>query len=75
MVTSLDNPHNAAVQKNYTVEKLVIANKTLTDSIAILQAHNLNLIKLVKKLTAGTFEAANPSKDDKPQWDTTGYCC
>ena len=36
MVASLDNLSNAAVQKNDTVEKLVI-DKTLTDSIASLQ--------------------------------------
>ena len=51
-------------------------NKTLTDSIASLQASNLKLVKLVKNLTAVTPAVANhtkPSKYDKPPWDPTGY--
>ena len=74
MVASIDNLENAAVQKNNTVEKLVITKENLTDSIAILQAHNLKIIKLVKKLTAGTISVSNPSKDAKPPWDLTIYC-
>ena len=70
---SLDNLANAAVQKNDTVEKLVIVNKTLTDLISSLQVHDLKLIKLIKKLTAGTPAVSNPSKYDKPPWDPIGY--
>ena len=66
MVASLDNLSNSAVQNNDTVEKLVMTNKTLTDSIASLQAHNLKLVNLVKNLTAGTPAVTNPRKDDKP---------
>ena len=73
MVASLDNLSNASVYKNDTVEKLVIANKTLTDSIASLQAYKLNIIKLVEKLTSCTPSVSNPSTADKPPWDLTGY--
>ncbi|KAL7482666.1 hypothetical protein ACHAW6_012249 [Cyclotella cf. meneghiniana] len=34
MITSLDNMANAAVQKNDTVERLVLANKLLKDTVA-----------------------------------------
>ena len=53
-----------------------MSNKTLTDSIEILQLQNLNLIKLVENLTAVTPVVAtrtNLSKAGKPQWDPTGY--
>ncbi|KAL7478350.1 hypothetical protein ACHAW6_004115 [Cyclotella cf. meneghiniana] len=33
MITSLDNHANSAVQKNNRVEKVVVANKNLTDTI------------------------------------------
>ena len=49
-----------------------IANKTLTNSNASLQAQNLNLINLVEKLTAGKPAVANTIKYDKPPWDPTG---
>ena len=68
---SLNNIANAAVQNNDTVGKLVIANNNLTDSIVSLQAHNLKLSKLAKKLTVGTPEVANLSKYDKLPWDPT----
>ena len=74
MVASLDNLSNAAAHKNYTVEKLVIYNKTLTDPIASLQEQKLKLIKLITKLTPGTHAVANPSTADKPPWGKTGYC-
>ena len=65
MVDSLNNLANAAVQKNDTVEKRFISNKTLTDSIASPHSHSPKLIKLVKKLPAGTPVVANPIKYDK----------
>ena len=71
VVDSLSNLANAAVQKNDTVGKNYISNKTLTDSIVSLQAHNLKLSKLAKKLTVGTPEVANLSKYDKLPWDPT----
>ncbi|KAL7479587.1 hypothetical protein ACHAW6_005313 [Cyclotella cf. meneghiniana] len=40
MITSLDNLANAAVQKNDTVEHLVLANKLLMDTIAKLSHHH-----------------------------------
>ena len=70
MVSSIDNLANAAVQKNDTFEKLVMSNKTVTDSIACIQAQNMKL----EKLTAGTPAVSNPRKDDKTSWDPTRYC-
>ena len=77
MVASLDKVENAEVQKNDTVEKYFMSNKTLTDYITSLQAHNLKLINLVKNLTAcptALETRANPNKGEKPPWDPTGYC-
>ena len=76
MVASLYNLANAAAQNNDTVKKLVMSNKTLADSIASLQAQNLKLIQLVKKLTAAPPSLAtfsNPNKYLKPPWYPTGY--
>ncbi|KAL7480207.1 hypothetical protein ACHAW6_011041 [Cyclotella cf. meneghiniana] len=44
MITSLDNLANAAVQKNDTVERLVLANKLLMDTVAKLQGDNAKLL-------------------------------
>ena len=73
MVASLDTLSNGSVQKNETVEKLVTANKTLTESIVIIQSQNLKLIKLTENLTAGIPAVENPSTADKPPWYSTGY--
>ena len=82
MVHSLDNLANAAVQKNDTVEKLVLtntqlatANATLTEHIARLQAHNTTLLKLVEKHTLGgtSVDKITPT-DNYNAWDPTGYC-
>ena len=55
-------------------KKIYISNKTLTDSIASLQAHNLRIIKLVKKQIVGTTVVTNPSTAYKPRWVWTRYC-
>ena len=47
MVTASDNLANAAVQKNDTIERFVISNKALTDSLAARGAditHPINII-------------------------------
>ena len=82
MVHSLDNLANAAVQKNDTVEKLVLtnnqlatANATLTEHIARLQAHNTTLLQLVEKHTGGgTSGVKTTTTNNYNAWDPTGYC-
>ncbi len=82
MALSLDNLANAAVQKNDTVEKLVLtnnklatANATLTEHIARLQAHNTTLLHLLDKHTvSGTSGVKTTITDDYNGWDPTGYC-
>ncbi len=49
MITSLDNLANAAVQKNNTVEHLVLANKLLKDTVAKLQQDNAKLLTVYKR--------------------------
>ena len=77
MVASLDKLTNEAVKKNDTVKKLVMSKNTPTEYIASLQAQSLNLMKLVRNLTAGPPAVAtrvNPRKDQKPPWYPIGYC-
>ena len=50
MITSLNNVANAAVQKNNTVEKLVVANKQLTDTITKLQDDNAKLLYIIQQM-------------------------
>jgi len=82
MVHSLDNLANAAVQKNDTVEKLVLtnnqlatANATLTEHIARLQAHNTTLLQLLENHTGGSTSGVNTTTTaNYNAWDPTGYC-
>ena len=53
MVTALDNLANAAVQKNDTIEALVIANKNLTDSLAAHDAKCAHLLSIITALSTG----------------------
>ena len=46
MVASLDNLESTAVHNNDTVRKIVMYNRTLTDSIASIQTESLKLIKI-----------------------------
>ncbi|KAL7478868.1 hypothetical protein ACHAW6_004618 [Cyclotella cf. meneghiniana] len=47
MIASLKNLANAAVQKNDTVECLVLANKLLMDTVAKLQEDNAKLLTII----------------------------
>ncbi|KAL7479002.1 hypothetical protein ACHAW6_004753 [Cyclotella cf. meneghiniana] len=47
LITSLDKLANAAVQKNDTVEHLVLANKLLMDTVAKLQEDNAKLLTII----------------------------
>ncbi|KAL7474626.1 hypothetical protein ACHAW6_000592, partial [Cyclotella cf. meneghiniana] len=50
MITLLDNLANAAGQKNDTAERLVLANKLLTDTVAKLQEDNAKLLTIIQQL-------------------------
>ena len=74
MITSLDNLANAAVQKNDTVERLVVANKLLTDTVAKLQEDNTKLLAVIQQL-AGSGNTQRPTAHSStPKWDPNGYC-
>ena len=61
MITSLDNLANAAVQKNVTVEWLVLANKLLMDTVAKLQEDNTKLLTVIQQL-AQSGHTQHPSQ-------------
>ncbi|KAL7475800.1 hypothetical protein ACHAW6_001700 [Cyclotella cf. meneghiniana] len=75
MTTSLNNLANAAVQKNDTVERLVLANKLLTNTVAKLQEDNAKLLTVIQQL-AGPGHTHRPpqSQGGMPKWDPKGYC-
>jgi hypothetical protein len=72
MARSLDNLANAAIQKNDTVEKLVVANERLAKALADANAAiaRLRLPANSASWSGGSAnEAATP-----PDWDPQGYC-
>ena len=79
MITVLDNLANAAVQKNNTVEMLVVANKSLTDSLAARDKECDRLLAIITALSTGRGaggggDGDGDSKGSKPPWDPVGYC-
>ena len=72
MVESLDNLTNAAVTKNDTVERLVLVNKKLSDSVDKLTADNAKLIGIVAQMSlcrpTGTQNNAQPTGPQQA-WD------
>ena len=73
MVTSLDNLANAAVQKNDTVEKLVVANKQLTDTITKLQEDNAKLLHIIQQM-AGQTPRTSQHQQALTRYDPKAYC-
>ena len=73
MITSLDNLANAVVQKNDTVEKLVVANKQLTDTIAKLQEDNAKLLHIIQQM-AGQTPRTSQNQHAATRYDPKGYC-
>ena len=80
MVVALDNLANAAVQKNDTFERLVIANSSLSASLA---AHNTEITQLLTVITnlstgggggGGGGGGTNNGKATDTPWDPIGYC-
>jgi len=77
MIDSLDNLAMAAVQKNNTVGKLVIANKQVTDTVAKLQAEDAKLLQIIQtSITRGGHHATRKGTmgSDSPAWESEGYC-
>ena len=85
MVLSLDNLANAAIQKNDTVEKLVITNnlptvtnQKLTEHMAKLQEQNGKLLYILEKYAGGgTGQAVGKvfvQAENTDVWDPAGYC-
>ena len=74
MITALDNLENAAVEKNGNVERLVIANKALTDSLVDRDAECDRLLTIITALSTGRGTSGS-SGDGKPPWEPDGYCC
>lgn len=73
LVASLDNLANAAVQKNDTVEKLVISNKTLTDTVATLTNDITRLTNAIASLKANKSTKAPQANDPNGYCWTHGY--
>ena len=73
MITSLDNLANAMVQKNNTVEKLVVANKQLTDTIAKLQEDDAKLLHIIKQMAEQT-PYTSQHQHAATRYDPKGYC-
>jgi hypothetical protein len=74
MAALLDNLANASIQKNNTIDKLVMTNQQQAKIIA-------NLTEAIAKLTGSPpmeqqLGSANPPhwRATKPAWDPTGYC-
>ena len=83
MVTALDNLANAEIQKNDTVEMLVIANKALTDSLTARDKECARLLAIISALSTGHGAnigggggggGDNDGNDIKKPWDPEGYC-
>eukprot|EP00804_Cyclotella_cryptica_P013782 CCRYP_016887-RA/>CCRYP_016887-RA protein AED:0.46 eAED:0.46 QI:0/-1/0/1/-1/1/1/0/128 len=83
MVLSLDNLANAAIQKNDTVEKLVLtnnqlttANSKLTEHVLQLEEQNTSLLHILEKYAGGSpggIKAFTPTESSNV-WDLSGYC-
>ena len=84
MITEIDNLVNAAVQKNNTIERLIIANKALTESLADRDVECARLLTIITSLFSGRVASGGSSDssddrsggggdDEKPQWDPDEY--
>jgi hypothetical protein len=80
MVTSLDNLANTVIQKNDTVEKLVMANKRLAKALADANTAITRLCLLNTSVTPTALASTDNCPclahwaTVKPDWDCTGYC-
>jgi hypothetical protein len=73
MARSLDNLANAAIQKNDTVEKLVVANKLLAKASADANVAIARL-RLPGHSASQSGGTSNARAATPPEWDPQGYC-
>ena len=79
MVVALDNIANAAIQKNDTVERLVISNSYLSTSLAARNTKIARLLTVITNLSTGGGGGGggggiNNGKVTGAPWDPMGYC-
>ena len=80
MVVALDNLENAAVQKNDTVEQLVISNLYLSASLAVRDTEIDRLLTVTTNLSTwgggsgGNGSGINSGKSTGAPWYPIGYC-
>ena len=80
MVLALDKLANAAVQKNDTVERLVISNAFLYASLTARDTKIARLLTVITNLSTGGGSGegggngTNNRKTTKQPWFPTGYC-
>ena len=78
MITALDNLENTAVETNNTVERLVISNKALTDSLAARDTECACLLTIITTFSTGRGASGGSSSSSningKPPWFPDGYC-
>ena len=71
---ALDNLENAVVKKNDTIERLIIAIKALTDSLADRNAECARLLTIITALSTGRGASVDGGGGDgKPPWDPYWY--
>ena len=74
MITALDNLANAAVQNYNTIKMLVVANKSLTDSLAARDKECARLLAIITALSTGrgagvvVVGGGGDGKGSKPPW-------
>ena len=78
IVVAIDNLVNAAVQKNNTVNWLVISNSPLSDSLAARDTKITRLLTIITNLSTGGGggggSGINNGKSASAPWDTMVYC-
>ena len=78
MVVALDNLANTAVQKNNTVERLIISNSSLSVSLAARDTNIARLLTIITNLSTGGGSGGvgggvtNNGKSTVTPWDPTG---
>jgi hypothetical protein len=83
MATSLDNLANASIQKNTTIESLVITNAALTKTVQDIQQTLAQMTTAIPIATPVITPIITPDSGHprpshwnniKPAWDKVGYC-
>ena len=69
--TAFDNLENTVVLNNNTVKRLVIANKSLTDSLTARDVECARHLTIINDLSTGP--GASSGGGGKPPWEPDGY--